>query len=78
MYLLNYVTLQASYDQKTYFLKIHAPWKVLTRYAEVMNMKMPIKVYCLFNFVFSIIINKHNITILKLLSKLLLVFYNEL
>ncbi|CAH1390645.1 unnamed protein product [Nezara viridula] len=34
---------QASYDQKTYFLKVHVPWKVLTRYAEVMNMKMPIK-----------------------------------
>lgn len=26
------------------FMKIHAPWKVITRYAEVMNMKMPIKV----------------------------------
>ncbi|CAB0010579.1 unnamed protein product [Nesidiocoris tenuis] len=32
-----------SFDQKTYFLKVHVPWKVLTRYAEVMNIKMPIK-----------------------------------
>ncbi|XP_073997753.1 anoctamin-4-like isoform X3 [Rhodnius prolixus] len=36
---------QNSFDQKTYFLKIHVPWKVLTRYAEVMNLKMPIKTF---------------------------------
>ncbi|XP_024081221.1 anoctamin-4 isoform X2 [Cimex lectularius] len=34
---------QSSFDQKTSFLKVHVPWKVLTRYAEVMNLKMPIK-----------------------------------
>ncbi|XP_078239213.1 anoctamin-5 isoform X6 [Pogona vitticeps] len=28
---------------KTYFVKIHAPWEVLTTYAEVLNIKMPIK-----------------------------------
>uniref|UniRef100_A0A0K8SKC7 Anoctamin n=2 Tax=Lygus hesperus TaxID=30085 RepID=A0A0K8SKC7_LYGHE len=32
-----------SFDQKTYFLKVHVPWKLLTRYAEIMNLKMPIK-----------------------------------
>lgn len=39
-----YIILQMSYDQKTFFLKIHVPWKALTRYAEVMNLKMPTKV----------------------------------
>ncbi|KAK6625541.1 hypothetical protein RUM43_005840 [Polyplax serrata] len=34
---------KASFDEKTYFLKIHAPWHVMTRYAELMNIKMPIK-----------------------------------
>ncbi|GAB6023958.1 hypothetical protein CHUAL_008688 [Chamberlinius hualienensis] len=33
-----------SQDGKTFFLKIHAPWEVLTRYAELMNFKMPIKI----------------------------------
>ncbi|CAG0920337.1 unnamed protein product [Notodromas monacha] len=33
-----------SKDGKTYFIKIHAPWDVLTRYAEVLNIRMPIKV----------------------------------
>jgi anoctamin-4 len=33
-----------AFDQEKFFLKVHVPWKVLTRYAEVMNMKMPIKV----------------------------------
>lgn len=28
---------------KTYFVKIHAPWEVLATYAEVLNIKMPIK-----------------------------------
>ncbi|XP_068116453.1 anoctamin-5 isoform X3 [Hyperolius riggenbachi] len=28
---------------KVYFVKIHAPWEVLTTYAEVLNIKMPIK-----------------------------------
>ncbi|PSN52662.1 hypothetical protein C0J52_06028 [Blattella germanica] len=32
-----------AFDQEKYFLKVHVPWKALTRYAEVMNMKMPIK-----------------------------------
>ncbi|ODN04171.1 Anoctamin-5 [Orchesella cincta] len=30
-------------DIRTHFVKIHAPWPVLTKYAEIMNMKMPIK-----------------------------------
>ncbi|KAH0620835.1 hypothetical protein JD844_021649, partial [Phrynosoma platyrhinos] len=32
-----------SENGKTYFVKIHAPWEVLTTYAEVLNIKMPIK-----------------------------------
>ncbi|KAG8438346.1 hypothetical protein GDO86_008870 [Hymenochirus boettgeri] len=32
-----------SENGKTFFVKIHAPWEVLTTYAEVLNIKMPIK-----------------------------------
>ncbi|XP_023310794.1 anoctamin-4-like [Anoplophora glabripennis] len=32
-----------SFDGKTWFLKIHLPWKTKTRYAAVMGMKLPIK-----------------------------------
>ncbi|KAM6950957.1 anoctamin-5b isoform 1-T1 [Lycodopsis pacificus] len=32
-----------SKDQKTYFLKIHAPWDVLARYAEILKIKVPFK-----------------------------------
>ncbi|KAM7015768.1 anoctamin-5b isoform 1-T1 [Tautogolabrus adspersus] len=32
-----------SKDQRTYFLKIHAPWDVLTTYADVLNIKVPFK-----------------------------------
>lgn len=32
-----------SFDEKTFFVKIHMPWKAETRYAEVMNLKLPIK-----------------------------------
>ncbi|XP_076854660.1 anoctamin-5b isoform X2 [Brachyhypopomus gauderio] len=31
-------------DQKTYYLKIHAPWNVLATHAEVLKIKMPFKV----------------------------------
>lgn len=34
---------QESKDQKTYFLKIHAPWDVLATYAEVLNIRFPFK-----------------------------------
>lgn len=34
---------QESKDQKTYFLKIHAPWDVLATYAEVLKIKVPFK-----------------------------------
>ncbi|XP_023242743.1 uncharacterized protein LOC111640891 [Centruroides sculpturatus] len=34
---------QLSQDGKTFFLKLHASWDVLTKYAEFLNMKMPIK-----------------------------------
>jgi len=27
-----------------YFLKIHAPWDVLARYAEAVGLKMPLRV----------------------------------
>lgn len=36
--------LQRSADKKTNFLKVYAPWDLLTRYAEIFNLKMPIKV----------------------------------
>ncbi|XP_029438356.1 anoctamin-5 isoform X4 [Rhinatrema bivittatum] len=32
-----------SEDGKTYFVKIHATWEVLSTYAEVLNIKVPIK-----------------------------------
>ncbi|XP_015586534.1 anoctamin-4 isoform X2 [Cephus cinctus] len=32
-----------SYDGKTYFLKLHIPWKIKVQYAEVMNLKLPTK-----------------------------------
>ncbi|XP_063737295.1 anoctamin-5b isoform X1 [Eleginops maclovinus] len=32
-----------SKDQKTYFLKIHAPWDVLTTYADILKIKVPFK-----------------------------------
>ncbi|KAM4721552.1 anoctamin-5 [Rhinophrynus dorsalis] len=32
-----------SEDGKTYFVKVHASWEVLTTYAEVLNIKVPIK-----------------------------------
>ncbi|KAM6942860.1 anoctamin-5b [Xenentodon cancila] len=32
-----------SKDQKTYFLKIHAPWDVLAKYADVLKIKVPFK-----------------------------------
>ncbi|XP_067612790.1 uncharacterized protein [Eurosta solidaginis] len=32
-----------SFNEKTYFLKIHLPWRLETRLAEVMNIKLPTK-----------------------------------
>ncbi|KAI4455033.1 ngep-related [Holotrichia oblita] len=32
-----------SFDGKTWFLKIHLPWKTKTRYSAVMGLKLPIK-----------------------------------
>lgn len=32
-----------SFDEKTSFVKIHIPWRVENRYAEVMNLKLPVK-----------------------------------
>lgn len=32
-----------AFDEKTYFVKIHLPWRSETRYAEVLNMKLPVK-----------------------------------
>lgn len=34
---------QDSKDQKTYFLKIHAPWDVLATYADILKIKVPFK-----------------------------------
>ena len=38
------IPLQHSQDGKTHFVKVHAPWEVLSRMAEIMSIKMPIKV----------------------------------
>ncbi|XP_038139835.1 anoctamin-5-like isoform X1 [Cyprinodon tularosa] len=32
-----------SKDQKTYFLKIHAPWEVLAKHADILKIKVPFK-----------------------------------
>lgn len=32
-----------AFDEKTYFVKVHMPWKTETRYAEVLNLKLPVK-----------------------------------
>lgn len=32
-----------SFDEKTCFIKIHLPWRSETRYAEVLNLKLPVK-----------------------------------
>lgn len=32
-----------AFDEKTYFVKIHMPWKTETRLAEVLNLKLPVK-----------------------------------
>lgn len=32
-----------AFDEKTFFVKIHLPWRTETQYAEVMNMKLPVK-----------------------------------
>ncbi|XP_055629472.1 anoctamin-4 isoform X2 [Toxorhynchites rutilus septentrionalis] len=32
-----------AFDEKTYFVKIHIPWRTESRYAEVMNLKLPVK-----------------------------------
>lgn len=32
-----------SFDEKTYFVKIHLPWRTESRYAELMNIKLPVK-----------------------------------
>lgn len=34
-------TLQS--DESVHFVKVHAPWEVLTRYAEILKMKMKMK-----------------------------------
>ena len=36
--------IQQSQDGQTYFVKVHAPWEILTRYAEILKIKKPIKV----------------------------------
>lgn len=34
---------QQAFDEKTYFVKIHLPWRSEMRYAEVLNLKLPVK-----------------------------------
>lgn len=39
-----FVSLQASVtNSDVIFLKLHAPWDVLCRYAELMNIRMPFR-----------------------------------
>lgn len=32
-----------AFDEKTYFVKIHLPWRSEVRFAEVLNLKLPVK-----------------------------------
>lgn len=34
---------EVAFDGKSVFVKIHIPWKVKIRYAEVMNLKLPVR-----------------------------------
>ncbi|KAL0116651.1 hypothetical protein PUN28_009940 [Cardiocondyla obscurior] len=34
---------ESSFDGKTYFLKLHIPWKIKVQYAEIMGLKLPTK-----------------------------------
>ncbi|XP_077273449.1 anoctamin-4 isoform X3 [Temnothorax americanus] len=34
---------ESSFDGKTYFLKLHIPWKIKVQYAEIMSLKLPTK-----------------------------------
>lgn len=43
LYYYYYEFYQDSKDQKTYFLKIHAPWDVLATYADVLKIKVPFR-----------------------------------
>uniref|UniRef100_A0A7N6A8I8 Anoctamin n=1 Tax=Anabas testudineus TaxID=64144 RepID=A0A7N6A8I8_ANATE len=43
-FLFYFCFYQDSKDQKSYFLKIHAPWDVLATYADVLKIKVPFKV----------------------------------
>ncbi|CAN7995444.1 unnamed protein product, partial [Ixodes hexagonus] len=38
------LSLQEFPDKKICFVKIHAPWRVLTKYAEILHLMMPVKV----------------------------------
>ena len=43
MNLYSFLKFQTSFDGKTNFTKIHAPYEVILRTAEVMEMKPPVK-----------------------------------
>lgn len=32
-----------TYDEKTFFVKVHMPWRAETRFTEVLNLKLPVK-----------------------------------
>ncbi|KAL3882736.1 hypothetical protein ACJMK2_029047 [Sinanodonta woodiana] len=42
--ILNWIYFQISKNVKICFVKVHAPWDVLTKYAEILNMRMPLVV----------------------------------
>lgn len=40
----SYLADQEAFDHKSIFVKVHAPWKALTREAEALLLKMPAEV----------------------------------
>ena len=52
--LFNLFHPQLSQDGKSHYVKIHAPWEVLTRVAELIGLKMPIKVSTVYTFLIEL------------------------
>ena len=44
MFNLKYNYTQKSFDQVTYFVKVHAKWEALLEGAERLNLRMPVEV----------------------------------
>ena len=50
---------QTSQDKKTNFLKVHAPWEILARYTDILNLRRPVKVKSIFIKEFKSNIREH-------------------